>query len=781
MDINIRDNVVKSPVFVASAKNASKPELSGKEDVNEPLDTFQDAPQPSGLPDFKALLKLMKTKDFVFPSDKKSLEKMASLSGQPLTQKELVEARKELSGFIQDARETGEAGRVGKTKKVSPPSVQWANLAEASVKDSLESIKRVSRDIGWEKVVGPNAKDIPATYEKYFKSTSVPIDEMKQVLAVREDLNSPDSKMKLKGNNITPLMREEIWETKMELLDKAIKNPVKNGKPVEINAEYYEMSSSDMIDRLTAASSKGAKVSVVMDPGTLSYVSKDTFDATSLAVRSATVEKLLRGQEDNDMSVALFPVKERLGSRSEIMHRKLFRVGEDVVFGGMNANRGSNENVDFAMKINGPAATKVGEMFREDAQGSAGKSVEQIYGNQMELIRDKNKDVMLSQWGFEGLLSSRFSESAGLTGNETREQQIDKLIEAAGKDGFELNKFADFSDLNKDGEIDSGDVRTFLLAKNKIPMFLNDEGKEFLASTIEKNIDRINSGKNISGLSDITPPDGKIPRGQKANDVVAVGSEGFERQALLLESISSADKFVNISAFVLNKDLAGLLVEKKKEMESQGKQFDVKVVMDPGLYGYGGTPNEEAYKILEDAGVDVKWNLLERSVSGHDRKNHSKLIFTDKMLMTGSTNFSSKGLRDNWEANDIVYFNEDDPSSIAKQQSVIDKYDTMFEREAIGIDTLEAAKAQYAGYKGADKELLVDQYRNKVIREACRTIENYEMQSASYIAQKSPDLVRNAGESGGYDILNSMTEEDVDVMRESLSTWHTLQKMSRKS
>ena len=746
--------------------------LKSADTPKDPVDTYKSEQQGAELPDFKALLRLMKTKDFVFPSDAQSLKKMSDLSGQPLTQKELTEAKKELSSFIKSSYSSPLKGFSSSSSSSATAAKQWANLAESSVSDSLEGIRRVSRDIAWEKVAG---KETPSTYESYFKSTQIPVDEMKQILSVRDDLQSKNSKMKLKGNDITPLMKNEIWDTKMSLLDEAIKNPIKDGKPVEISAEYYELSSDEMIGKLTDSANAGAKVRVVIDPGTLQYASKDTYDATSMAVKSASVEKLLRNQDESDIGVTLFPIKERLGSSSEIMHRKLFRVGETSVFGGMNANTGSNENVDFGMEINGPASKRIGEMFKEDAKNSAGKSVQQIYGIQVDNIRSKDKTILLSNWGFESMLSSRLAEN--LTGKETKEEKVSAMLENAEKQGLDITTLADFSAITKGRKPTHETIKQYLMSQ-KTTVTLTPEGKEFLASTVEQTVDKINGKKNLKALKDITPPEGKLPEGVKGKDVIAVGSEGFERQALLLESISTADKFIKISAFVMNKDIAKLLVEKKSEMEAQGKPFDVQVVIDPGLYSYGGTPNEEGYKILESAGIDVKLNLLERTNS-HDRKNHSKLIFTDKMLMTGSTNFSSKGLRDNWEANDIVYFNEDEPSSMEKQKAMVDNYDKMFANEAIAIDSISAAQKRYENYEGADKELLVEKYRNKVLRDACRFIENYEIQSASYLNANSP-----ADPSGpqleGYDLLNAFSPEDIQKMRKELSTYKELEKMMPK-
>ena len=33
------------------------------------------------------------------------------------------------------------------------------------------------------------------------------------------------------------------------------------------------------------------------------------------------------------------------------------------------------------------------------------------------------------------------------------------------------------------------------------------------------------------------------------------------------------------------------------EMRKEGKELDIKVVVDPGMYGYGGTPSEQGVSV----------------------------------------------------------------------------------------------------------------------------------------------------------------------------------------
>jgi hypothetical protein len=46
------------------------------------------------------------------------------------------------------------------------------------------------------------------------------------------------------------------------------------------------------------------------------------------------------------------------------MHRKFLRVGEKVLIGGMNCDKGSGENADYAMTVEGPTAKELTARFQ---------------------------------------------------------------------------------------------------------------------------------------------------------------------------------------------------------------------------------------------------------------------------------------------------------------------------------------------------------------------------------------------------------------------------------
>lgn len=757
-----------SPISFSAAAPADKAADASVCPV-ESYSGFQPSIAGSELPDLKEMIGILK-KDggFMFPSDADSLKAMASLAGKPLTDAEIRDARKHL-------KEIRTSTISSAPLDTNAPQIQWANMAEASVSEAASAIKLMSKQIGLEKILTEHPYGISGVQKAYFENSDVSPAEMSKVIASANDLASSDS-VKIKGgSSVAPLMRGDIWKTKMSLLDKAVRHPVGNDKkPVEIDAEYYELASEEMLSKLAKAASKGAVVKVVMDPGQIQQTGTGIYDASSIAVRLSSFERLTRNQNPENMAVALYPVNEKLGRSGEIMHRKILRVGDEVVFGGMNANLGSNENVDFAMRLAGTAASEIGGMFAEDAEFSAGKGIKDVYGSRLDILSDSSKTVTMSRQGMEALFSALYSEKAGLTGKESQAVRIRKLIAAAENAGVDLDSVAEFPIKGKNGKIDFTAVERYFSGSGKSTIALKPYGRKLLNMAIRETFEKSSYKENVRNLKNSELPSANLPEGHPATVKAAVASESIDRQAILINAIDSAEKFIKISSFVLTEGIADVLIEKQKEMDAAGRPFEIEVVLDPGIYGYGGTPNEEGYKALEDAGIKVKWNLLERTTNKHDRKNHSKMMLTDKALLTGSTNFSSKGLRDNWEAGAVVYFDESDKKSVAARDKVEKYFDRMFSRESVGVDTHKAAEAKFAGYKGADRDVLIEKARNKVIREFCGKIELYERQSAAYIGIMSPELGTKDGIKG-YEALDRLDDEYIDKMRANISSWKAIQ------
>ena len=167
---------------------------------------------------------------------------------------------------------------------------------------------------------------------------------------------------------------------------------------------------------------------------------------------------------------------------------------------------------------------------------------------------------------------------------------------------------------------------------------------KLLHDLIKQSIESTASSENMTHAVDITPPSDKVA----GHEAVALGDRPLERTAIVLEAIAKAEKFIYIPTFVLTRVVAKALVARKNELAAQGKDLYIRCVIDSGLYPDGGTPNETGYLELENAGIPVRWAALVRPDRTHSRKIHAKCIITDKMALVGSTNLSSKALKDNW-------------------------------------------------------------------------------------------------------------------------------------
>lgn len=694
-------------------------------------------------------------------SDDESLKRMDEMRRSGLAD-ELRDVRK---GLKAESRELREGGSVADKARV------YGGLRD--VDTAIKGMDVAHRAAKWDEVNGAVEGTASSVYKSYFVHGKTPVQEMKQVLQTAKDLENPDSAQRLKGNDVQPLVRDEIWHTKMQLLENASQNPTPGGQPLEIDAEYYELASSEMVDKLCRASNGGAKVKVLMDPGQISRMS-GTPDATSMASRLNTLQRLEEGS-GGKVAVQLFANSEVLGGRDEIMHRKLLRVGDEVVFGGMNANSGSGENVDFGMKIAGPGAGRFVDIFKQDVELSRGRSAEAIYGQHISDLRAEG-DVVLQPRGVVDLLEAQLP--GGSRSGESNAQRAERVLDNAAYAGIDIGELVTIP--TKSGEAPTYQQQREWLIHGRGEAVLTEKGKNLLADGLEQAIGRMNGTANQEGLQDISRPD-VTARGE---ETLAVGNTSVERQAMVLHAIDSADEYVKVSAFVLNEDVARLLVEKKASMNEAGKPFDVQVVLDPGVYGYGGSPNEKAYKLLEDNGVDVKWAALDRSSEGHDRKVHAKLMITDKMMVAGSTNFSHKGLRDNWELSDITFFN--DEASKADQAKAVADFEQLWGRESLGIDTRAVAEKKHGQVEGPEGEYLRDSERTTSLRKFLRGIGNLEKDIGRQVDQlraEDPMLeysigqkVRD-GQAEGYAVFQAVGQDRLTEMRHGSKAWRNLQEI----
>lgn len=633
----------------------------------------------------------------------------------------------------------------------------------------LAATERAKREKTWTEIKGD--REVSSTYQSYFTTGRTPIKEMSEVLKVADELADPNSPRRLKGNSIDILTRGEVWEKKMELMEQAASNP----KGALVDAEYFELSSPDALEKLNRAARGGAKVRVLIDSGRLQS-DGENLDATSLASRLSTVKSLEKGSR-GQAGVQFFANQEVLGSRGDLMHRKLLRVNDTVLFGGMNANSGSGENVDNGMTMQGPAAKNQAEAFQRDLDRSVGRDAEQIFGSQLKDLREK-ENISVSSIGLLSLLEA--SGTAVQKPGKRFPERVDAAIESASFQGVKAHDLANIPDLDGDGKITDADTRAYLV-KGEGSVQLTQQGREFLASGLETAVERMNKPERKEKMAP-----GELPSDKKVGtDTVSVGDTSAERTAMMLHTIDSAEKQIDVSAFVVSEEVARALVEKKNRM---GDDFQVRVVLDPGLYGYGGTPNEKGYRFLEDNGIPVKWAVLDRSNPDHDRKVHAKLMVTDKMMLTGSTNFSSKALRANWELSDVLYFGEDDKSQ-AKQEELHQDFDRLWNREAMSVNTNAIAEQKYGKMKdGPEKNLMIDRERGRTIKSFLRSIENYERAIGKQVqaeVSSSPELQFNLdqqvqqGEARGYALLELLGDEKMQSLRENTPAYKKLLEMSQ--
>jgi len=645
--------------------------------------------------------------------------------------------------------------------------------------------------------------------ESFFLNGTIPSKDMVKVAEITRELEKEKSSYKIEGNKVEVLGSKDIWQRKMNLLDEAIEktrsrrgpSPEVNVGNIEVDVEYYELGEPTMLKKLKDVAGNGGKVRVLMDGGRLNYKKPGVMDASQIAYRMETMSELQDGADNTSMGIVLFPTKEQLGSTGSLMHRKLLRVGDKVIMGGMNANSSSGENVDYAKEIEGPAARRLTEIYKRDVENSTGKTMEEIYGEkQIDILRKgqtvdektgetKNYDVILTSSGLRSLFCASIPQekrSEVLNKSLTKEQQIDRMIMTLAESGIDPTRVASIPDKDRDGQITPKDLRDYLLKRGKESVTLTDTGRKLMADRLENIINRTNSKENKEKLADISPPD-STPKGK---DTLAIGDLPEERQAILLHTINSAKEFIYIPAFVLTKDIAEALIAKKQEMKASKKNIDIKVILDPGLYPHGGTPNEPTYKLLEDNGISVRWALLDRTTADHDRKVHAKMMVTDNAILSGSTNFSGKGMRDNWEMSDVMLVDDKNPESLAKRDKYRADFKNLWDKESIDINTKTLAEKKFEDNKSADVHIKKDEYRNFLLRLSVRNIENYEKEVGMKFSdmakeervQKRIQTLISQGMDKGYATLQALGEiypsEKLEGIRKSTEGWQALSELA---
>lgn len=566
-----------------------------------------------------------------------------------------------------------------------------------------------------------------------------------------EGLERQDSPLVFAGNHVTPVHQEKLWQAKIRMLDEALAK-AKAGNPTEVDVQYFELTSDEIVGRLADLARAGCPVRVNIDP---SRLQPGGLTGTSADDGPRKLRALFQLAEvEGDIGLSIYPVAEKLGSPTELMHRKLVRTGEEVLLGGCNANKGSGENIDAGYLITGPAARRLVDNYARDLRDSSDVDANQIYGEK-QIAKLLEQPMALTCRGLAALLDIYTGTSpAGTPVPEPKTGA--EMIALAEQAGVELHRFLDIRKPDLESTLDKA-------VNSRMPLPLSKAGRKALAATTNDAIDITRRKENVLRLEDVKLPDGE-PLGLTR---VGVGDQPSEREALLLHAISHAEEFVYVPTFVITRPIAAALAARRDELKEEGKDLDVRVIADPGIYPHGGTPNEFGVLELEDAGIPVRWALLPRSNAEHDRKIHAKQVVTDKNEFFGSTNLSNKGMRDNWELSGLIYFDPGNQEAEAAREDGKSRFLKLWDHESFALDTKAVAERRLAGVDTKDREMRVREARASVIRSALLHIQHFEQQSAKWVqemATENPEIADRAkalegeGLAPGYALLRA-TEE----------------------
>lgn len=592
---------------------------------------------------------------------------------------------------------------------------------------------------------------------------------------------SGDSKMTTVGNSVKQVHRAELWKTLTDMTREAA-SAGEAGQPMPITAQYYELTSPELVGNLATAAKAGSKLRLNLDVGRLSYPSTDPitdtkyYEVDDLATKMRTVLQFtsIKGA---DVGVSIFPSKSLLGSPTDLMHRKVLRVGEKVLMSGMNGNKGSGENVDAGYVVEGPAAKSFTENVARDINNSAGATLEDIWGER-HIEKYDGADLRMGVLGITALLDAASGPSpAGskLKFPETAEE-LEGMAEEAG---FDIKSLIEF----EEGDYENA---VYSLLHEEVPVPLSDEGKKAMMGLTRRGIRSTHSKDNLKALGDITPPSGE----KVGKTTVDIADLPEEREVLTINAINQAEDFIYVPGFVVTRAVSGAIVARKKEAEAQGKPLDIKIIADPGVYPYGGTPNSHGVNFLEENGIPVRWAKLTRTNS-HDRKVHAKQVLTDKGEIAGSTNFSKQGMRENWETSAYVRFDQDDVEAQAlKEQSKAQFEDLWNESYPLSTQDLAAYYAKSKPEFGHD--FFVETAKGGATREIITGIENYEVESGVLVEQllektavsARRDELLEAGYSDGDAALMAVDQvigrEEFAAMADKLPTSIELERLSEK-
>jgi len=590
------------------------------------------------------------------------------------------------------------------------------------------------------------------------------------LVSTYKDYLNGDSRMITEGNKVEQVHRAELWRALTDMTKEA-REKGEAGEPVPITAQYYELTSPEMIGNLAAAAKSGSPLRVNLDPGRLSYPDKDDktgekfYEVDDIPDKMRTILQFA-GIEDADVGVSIFPMEKELEDPTDLMHRKVLRVGDKVMMSGMNANMGSGENIDAGYIIEGPAAKQYTENVKRDIGNSAGSGTDEIWGaDHMEMF--KTEDLRVGRRGVTALLDGISGPTpAGVPIPETKDlKDLEKMAKDAG------HNLQDLVDVPEDKyeEVMGG------IAKGEGQVSLSAQGKEALVGLLNKAVSATQTEKNLKALGNID-----LPSGKKVGDTrVDIADQPTEREVLTIQAIHEAEEFIYVPGFVVTRAVAGAIAAKHQEAKAAGKDMDIRIIADSGIYPDGGTPNSWGVNFLEDNNVPVRWSKLTRT-NWHDRKIHAKQLLTDKGEIAGSTNFSKKGMRENWETSAYVHFEEGDEKAQALKEQSKAQFEQLWKEETYDLSVKDLAAYESRWDPEQGKAWTIDENRNYAIKQIIGGIEEYEKETAKLVGKLTEradikarrEELLEAGYSEGDSALMACSEvlghEEFLKMREEL-------------
>lgn len=554
----------------------------------------------------------------------------------------------------------------------------------------------------------------------YQASATLPKAELQGVMDNISGMRNGTAPFIYKDNKITQMHQEALWQGINQQHDAAIAS-ANAGKPMVVASQVYEMTSPQELGKNAQSARAGNLVLLNLDPARITAPPRGKeieFDDGPDKLR-CMLQLMNAG-----CGVSTYPCQTKLGDAADLMHRKGYQAGDDFILSGMNSNDGSGENIDRGYKMTGPAAHRKGQDLIRDVKDSfANPTLEDRYGAK-NLEAFPTNVVKVGTRGLGALIDAMGNGEPAPAGTVPP-----KFSNSAELSAYATSKGLNLTDLIK-GSPDA-------LFADHGQVELSDKGKQMCLDLMKKVNDRVNDPANVKLFDGY-----KLPSDAAAGGTtVTLADVPTERQATALETIQGAEKFIDAPTFVITKPIASAIAAKAKEMSDAGKPFEVRMVADSGIYPDGSTPNKTGITLLEDAGLRPRWTMLPRS-GDHDRKIHAKDILTDKSEWFGSTNLSSKGMRENWEQSGVISFDPKDPDSMKLRQHGEDLFNDLWDNMSFECNSKDVAtylvKDKYH-YKGRDMEAEIDRNRGKVIDSLIANLETYEKESGAFVHAKAQD------------------------------------------